>query len=207
MSQIRIVNDVGRLLDLSPKETKWLDVFVTIQREEGEKDVKNVGGIHVNASADLDFGDNPLSNVAEGLDAHDAATLGQVVTTVDDSFNHAIEPTAGQEMQLLDPAHSSGYGFQDTITYFGLQTGDNTNLNVAYSHAYFIHLKSNTTTGWVLLHQNLLNGFITEDIANFNELGIVFDGVFAALGQSGHHTLLCSIQSAHLKSQPYLNKS
>ncbi len=36
MSQIRIVNDVGRLLDLSPKETKWLDVFVTIQREEGE---------------------------------------------------------------------------------------------------------------------------------------------------------------------------
>ena len=36
MSQIRIVSDIGKLLDLSPKQVKWLDVFVTIQREEGE---------------------------------------------------------------------------------------------------------------------------------------------------------------------------
>ena len=42
MSQIRIVSDIGKLLDLSPKEIKWLDVFVTIQREEGE--IRTGGG-------------------------------------------------------------------------------------------------------------------------------------------------------------------
>ena len=154
----------------------------------GEKDVKNVGGIHVNASADLDFGDNPLSNVAEALDAHDAATLGQVITTVDDSFNHAIEPTAGQEMQLLDPAHSGGYGYQDEITYFGISAGDVTNINTLFGNSFFIHLKAKTTTGWVLFHEDLINGFITENIANFNELGIVFEGVFASLGQAAQVT-------------------
>ena len=142
-------------------------------------------------SAAINFNNTQAINVSNAVNLTDAPNYGQMQAYVDDEFEKAESPSDEGVMQLLDLTRTSqngGYGKNKQITYKGIQSGDNTDLDTDLSLIWAIHVKTGSRVCFLHFHEDFLEQYINGgSVSGFDSLSISIENSKFALGKANQN--------------------
>jgi hypothetical protein len=148
--------------------------------------------------SEFDMLGKPIKNLQWGIESSDAAAFGQLGA----SFGDAVEATTSQIVELTDPNHSTGYGYNNYISYFGIGTGVYVIPNTDYGKSFFLHKAINTNYGWFMIHESLLGSYVDSSTES---TPFTFIGARGALSMSNQQAPANSIWHVTGYSIPQAN--